>query len=210
MFTLAHPLPHLLLILPCHSTLRTFTDKSLGADEWNWDFGDGTTSTQQNPVHNFPGTGTYTITLMVKNHTTGCDNTKTLVVNIISEFAKFTVSDTVICRNTQVNFTAVGNTPGNIASYQWNFGDGNTGNNSTISHAYTQSGKYTIQLIITDIFGCKDTSTKPLYIQVDGPTAAFVPGVSGSCLLSAIPFTDNSVGDGTHPITTWIWNYGDG
>ncbi|MGC4101992.1 PKD domain-containing protein [Ferruginibacter sp.] len=194
----------------CRSTTRTFTDKSIGADEWNWDFGDGTTSTVQSPVHTYAGTGTYTITLLVRNHTTGCEYTKQTTIQIIDERAHFTASDTVICKNNNIIFNATGNTAANVANYEWDFGDGNTGGSVSTQHVYTQAGKYTVRLIVTDIFGCKDTLIKPLHITVDGPTAGFAPGVSGSCLLSAIPFNDNSVSDGTHPISTWIWNYGDG
>lgn len=192
------------------SKTRTFTDQSIGADEWNWNFGDGTTSTLQNPVHTYTNTGMYIVTLRVRNFTTGCEYTKTEDVNIISEKANFTVSDSVICKYAPVMFTATGNNSANIAAYQWSFGDGSTATTANATHSYTQSGKYTVQLIITDILGCTDTLTKLLLIQVDGPVASFSTGQSGSCLLSAVVFTDNSTGDGTHPVTTWIWNYGDG
>ena len=194
----------------CRSTTRTFTDRSIGADEWNWNFGDGNTSTQQSPVHTFADTGTYTITLLVRNFTTGCEYIKTKLVSIINEKANFTASDSVICKNNAVNFAAVGNNNANVASFEWDYGDGTTASSASNSHIYTQAGKYTVRLIVTDVFGCKDTLIKALYIQVDGPTAGFVPSVPGSCLLSAITFTDNSVTDGTHGITTWTWNYGDG
>jgi gliding motility-associated-like protein len=189
---------------------RTFTDKSIGADEWNWNFGDGATSTLQNPVHTYADTGTYTISLRVKNYTTGCEHTKSITIKVLFETANFTVTDSVICRNNTIVFTAGGIRIQNIASYQWNFGDGNSGNGLSTSHTYTLAGKYTAQLIITDILGCKDTLTKPLYIEVDGPTANFTPGTTGSCLQSAIAFTDNTISDGIHPVTQWIWNFGDG
>ncbi len=190
--------------------LRTFTDASIGADEWNWDFGDGNTSHIPSPVHTYADTGTYTITLLVRNYTTGCEYTKKETIKIIAEKANFATPDTVICKNTAVYFTNTGNTAANVSLYEWEFGDGTTGTGVNPSHIYTLAGKYSVQLIITDIFGCRDTLLKPLYIQVDGPTANFTPGVTGSCLLSAVPFTDNSVSDGTHPIVKWIWNYGDG
>ena len=194
----------------CNSKTRTFTDASIGADEWNWNFGDGTTSTQQSPVHTFADTGTYNVILLVKNYTTGCEYTKMETVRILKEKAKFIASDTVICKNNPVIFTATDVNLNNVIAFDWDFGDAVSGSGQSISHTYSQSGKYSVRLIITDIMGCKDTILKPLHIQVDGPTAAFAPGVAGSCLLSAITFTDNSVSDGIHPINTWIWNYGDG
>lgn len=193
-----------------NSKRQVFTDQSIGADEWNWDFGDGTTSTLQNPIHFYADTGTYTVTLLVKNHSSGCEHIKTLPVRVIIEIANFTASDTVICRNNPVNFSPVGVNYSNIAAYVWDFGDGTTTTGSNPSHVYTTAGTYSVRLVIIDIYGCRDTLIKPLYIRVDGPTAGFAVTTPGNCLMSAVSFTDNSVGDGTHPIVTWVWNYGDG
>lgn len=205
------PIANFVVSFDCNNRLsKTFTDKSIGADEWNWNFGDGTTSTLQNPIHTYADTGTYIVTLRVKNYITGCEHSKSQTIVIINEKANFTVSDSVICKYTPVTFSVIGIKLSNIAAFSWDFGDGTTGAGPAITHIYNVSGKYTVRLIVTDIQGCADTLTKALYIQVDGPTAAFTPGVSGSCLLTTIPFTDNSTNDGTHPITTWIWNYGDG
>lgn len=49
-----------------------FTDSSVGAVSWEWDFGDGTSSTEQHPVHNYTAAGTYTVTLTVTNEF-GCE-----------------------------------------------------------------------------------------------------------------------------------------
>ena len=190
--------------------IQTFTDQSIGADQWNWDFGDGTTSTLQNPVHTYASTGMYGVTLLVRNFTTGCEYAKTLPVNVVVERADFIAADTTICRNTPADFSAIGNAAINIVSYDWDFGDGATGTGANPSHSYANAGTYTVQLIITDVIGCKDTLIKPLYIEVDGPTSNFSSSVPGSCLMSAVVFNDHSTGDGVHPITTWTWNYGDG
>ncbi len=189
---------------------RVFTDQSIGADEWNWNFGDGTTSTQQNPTHIYAASGTYTVSLTVRNFTTGCTYTTTSIVRVMFERANFTVSDSALCRNAPILFTAIGNNVNDVATFEWDFGDGTTATGITATHSYSISGSYTAQLIITDLLGCKDTLIKPLFIKIFGPTANFTPGVTGSCLLSAIPFTDNSTSDGINPISTWIWNYGDG
>lgn len=189
---------------------RIFTDQSIGADTWSWDFGDGTGSTIANPVHLYAAAGTYTVSLTVHNNTTGCDYTRTQTIKVVIELANFTASDTVICKNSTIIFTPNGNVAANVASYSWDFGDGSTGTGSPSSHVYTLSGKYTVKLVITDILGCTDTLIRPLYIEVDGPTAHFASSVPGSCLQSNIIFTDSSTTDGTHPIVKWVWNYGDG
>lgn len=188
----------------------TFTDGSIGPDEWHWDFGDGSTSTTQHNIHTYANTGTYTVKLVVINHTTGCDDTYTLNIRILDEHANFDATQTVICRNTSTTFNASGNTAGSIASYEWDFGDGQTGAGETVSHVYANAGLFTVRLIITDLSGCKDTLIKPQYIRINGPTAAFTIPNGGSCLNNTVTFTDNSVSDGINAITTWIWNYGDG
>lgn len=190
--------------------LRTFTDNSIGADEWNWDFGDGTTSTQQNPVHTYSSPGTYTITLLVRNYQTGCEHEKTQTINVIDERADFTASATVICKRESVIFNAVGMNPANISSFAWTFGDGGTGTGQSVTHQYNQTGFYTVRLIITDLAGCQDTMIRQQYIRVNGPSASFASSVPGTCLLNQITFTDNSTTDGINPIVTWIWSYGDG
>ncbi len=191
---------------------RTFTDQSIGADTWSWNFGDGNTSTAQNPVHTYVSVGTYTITLTVTNISTGCDYTKTSIVTIANEQALFIAANTELCKNSSTIFTATSIQANSaIVNYNWDFGDLTgpfSGNN--ISHSYTAAGFYTVRLIITDVNGCKDTLVKNNYIIVNGPTAGFAPAVPGSCLNAAVTFNDQSTTDGTHALTTWYWDYGDG
>jgi gliding motility-associated-like protein len=194
------------------TTPRTFifTDASIGPDEWHWDFGDGTTSISQNNTHTFPDTGTFTIRLVVVNHLTGCDDTYTQTIRIVEEDANFNATDTVICRNTSTTFNAIGNTPGTISSYEWDFGDGTTDTGAVRTHTYINAGLYTVRLIITDISGCKDTMTRVQYIRINGPIAAFAIPNGGSCSNNSFTFDDNSTDDGLHPITSWVWDFGDG
>lgn len=187
---------------------RWFLDRSIGADSWFWNFGDGNSSTQQNPVHAYVNPGSYLVTLTVKNDT--CEHTTTRQVVIVSESAAFSADDTTVCKGTPVRFTTENSLPGNISSYQWNFGDGSRGSGRNTSHIYTKSGIYSVQLIITDINGCSDTLNKAQYILVNGPTAEFITSTPAVCNQSTVVFNDSSYSDGSHPIKKWIWNYGDG
>ncbi|HMK05518.1 MAG TPA: PKD domain-containing protein, partial [Ferruginibacter sp.] len=188
----------------------TFGDNSIGADEWHWDFGDGATSILQNNTHTYASTGTYAIRLVVINHLTGCPDTTWRTVRIVDEVADFNATDTVICRNSSTIFTAIGNTPGTIALYEWDFGDGSTGAGTNITHTYVNAGLYTVKLTITDISGCIDSLVKVQYIRINGPTAYFsIPG-GGNCQNSMVIFADSSLNDGIHPIVSWIWDFGDG
>ncbi|MBC7935118.1 MAG: PKD domain-containing protein [Rhizobacter sp.] len=190
--------------------VRNFTDRSIGADEWSWNFGDGNTSTLVSPVHTYATPGTYTVQLTVRNLQTGCSHTKTGQVIIADEVADFSASQTEFCARSGAVFTATNRYPGGIINYQWNFGDGGTATGQTTTHSYLSSGNYTVTLIITDAAGCKDTAKLLNYIRVNGPVANFNAAVPGSCLNTAVNFNDLSTTDGIHPITEWTWNYGDG
>ncbi len=189
---------------------RIFTDQSIGADQWDWDFGDGTTSNIPSPVHMYAASGIYIVNLTVLNFSTGCTYTTTKSVRVIAETVDFSASDTVICRNNTVSFNSIVSNPANLSFYQWSFGDGTTATGQNATHTYTVSGIYDISLITIDWNGCRDTLFKNQYIRVNGPKANFISPVVTSCLQNNITFTDSSTSDGTHPITQWIWNYGDG
>ncbi|NJO25181.1 MAG: PKD domain-containing protein, partial [Bacteroidia bacterium] len=121
----------------------TFADRSDSAVTWSWDFGDGTTSALQNPTHNFPGLGAYNVSLTVTYGT--CSHTYMETVRVINENPDISASTNTICKRTALSFTATNITASNIATYNWNFGDGTIVNGpQTISHTYLTSGNYTI------------------------------------------------------------------
>ncbi|MGI8581538.1 MAG: PKD domain-containing protein [Chitinophagaceae bacterium] len=190
---------------------KVFIDHSIGADTWQWDFGDGTTSTLQNPpVHIYPSVGTYVVILTVTNFKTGCSDTQTQTITIVIEKADFVASDTVICTGTGVDFHGRNMNAANISSYYWKFGDGTEAvGGSSVKHVYNKAGKYSVTLVITDISSCKDTLVKDLYIKVSNPVALFKSSAPGICLNNTITFNDSSTADG-YPIQKWKWNFGDG
>ncbi len=208
------PVAKFLFTASCNKPLeRVFTDASIGADEWHWDFGDGNTSALQNPVHTYSTTGSYTVKLRVVNNTWGCDFTSMKIIQIINTKAAFASADTAICKGSKTLFTT-GISLNDLGTLNWNFGDGSPSANSnatsnTISYTYKTTGSFNVRLILTDINGCKDTLTKTQYIKVSGPTAKFGT-VSSACLNTAVILKDSTVTDGTHPIQKWVWNYGDG
>ncbi len=205
------PIANFLVSANCAVPLRRiFTDRSLGADTYLWNFGDGNTSNIPAPTHTYAAQGVYIVTLTVTNTASGCSHTKSTNVRVIDETPVFAASDTVICRGGSTTFTAVVLNNGNISGYSWAFGDGGTGAGRVIAHTYTTAGWYNVRLITLDINGCRDTIYKPQYIRVNGPTANFASSVPGSCLLSSVNFTDSSQTDGINAIVKWVWDYGDG
>jgi len=193
----------------CSNSLQVnFTDNSNGADTWSWHFGDGATSTTQNPTHTYASGGTDTVTLTVHNNTTGCNDTYILIINLTSAIVPFLqAADSTTCKNTPVVF----NTSSFFVSYLWNFGDGTVNfAGSSTSHTYSTAGVYTVKVTLFDSRGCIDTVTKTNYVSVGGPTAAFSASAFSGCLPLNVQFTDQSTTIATAAITSRVWKYGDG
>ncbi|RYZ55303.1 MAG: PKD domain-containing protein, partial [Chitinophagaceae bacterium] len=186
---------------------KKMVDESLGAKSWLWEFGDGNTSTEQAPTHTYAKPGTYTVKQTVTNGT--CTHASFRTIRVMDEKAGFTTTDTILCRNQVAAFRAQGINSANIAAWHWDFGDGTSSASvQTATHTYTKTGSYAVTLTITDLLGCKSSYTVP--VTVYGPTAAFKPLVTESCLQdNRISFEETSATDGRHAIVKRIWNYGD-
>lgn len=194
----------------CANKLQvTFIDQSVLPQTWLWDFGDGFTSTAQNPVHTYTAFGSYNVSLTVTNG--GCSNTRINNITLFNETANFTVADDTICTSQLATFQTTGINTANIATYFWDFGDGTSGfGTSTITHNYNLPGLYSVTLTITDTKGCVSTFTRPNIIRVWGPIANFSFTPTAGCKPLLVNFTDLTIPDGTHPVTNWVWNFGDG
>jgi gliding motility-associated-like protein len=165
-----------------------FTDSSITGNlsdpiiGWLWNFGDGGTSTLQNPSYTYNSTGTYSVTLTVITMG-GCTSNNSSAPYIITvhpyPFAAFTVNSTnldlpydqLICTNQSIGAT----------TYQWSFGDGGTSTATNPQYLYSSVGIYPVTLIATSAFGCPDTaySTVTTSADVVFPNV-FTPNTDGS------------------------------
>ncbi len=183
---------------------------TIGGNTYQWDFGDGTSATGSNLTHLYATKGNFTVRLFATNGT--CTDTvfKTIIAGTTT--TSFKANATATCRNNPLVFTARYETPAYVNNYQWDFGDGSsaTVTDSVIQHAYTNSGTYTVRLIVSNLFGCVDTVIQQNFIVISGPKAVFSVVNPAGCTGKAVTFTDASTNDGTHPITTWRWDFGDG
>jgi large repetitive protein len=173
---------------------------------YQWDFGDGTTSTQTSPTHMFLAPGTYQICLTASS-ATNCDSTicKTVVVRN-RPLAVFDIPIDDLCINEQpvafVNSSFDSLT--NIASYLWDFGDGNTSAAVNPFHTYALPGTYAVKLIVNNTSGCADSVSHQVIIR-EMPDAQFTyQVVSGdSCgVPQQLQFTNNSNGS-----VTYFWDF---
>lgn len=175
-------------------------DLSTDVVSWLWDFGDGDTSTAQNPVHTYLQVPFGDIELTVKN-ANGCRLKKTLP-KIKATIATFALNDSTGCSPLSISFN---DSSINASTYQWSFGDGNVSNQANPTHVYMQSGYYDVQLIVQAASGCRDTLKVDSLIQVSSLSVNFSSNENAACAPAIIDFTDLSVN-----ATSWNWYFGDG
>jgi len=169
-----------------------------------WDFGDGTGTSQINPVKTYLTPGPYTIKLI--NQYAGCIDSQFHNVNVADKpVVAFTVNDN---NNCQAPFTVqfTDQTPGATA-WLWNFGDGTTSTQQNPSHTYNALGDYDVTLTATTGTGCTNTLVKPAYINIR-PTTIQLNVPAGGC--APYPFIPNPTITTVDPIATWLWDFGDG
>lgn len=187
-------------------TTVDFVDSSQGAQTWFWDFGDGTTSTQQNPTHTFPTQSNYVITLTVTNSTTGCVDSMKKTLPIGTPSADFSSDRISGCTNLKVTFR---DSSIFASSWLWLFGDGTSSNLQNPVHTYTDTGMYTVTLVINPGLPCTDTIVKLNYITAYGIKAAIIATPPYGCSPLTVQLSDGSVAyQGV--ATTWHWTLGNG
>ncbi|NIN33615.1 MAG: PKD domain-containing protein, partial [Gammaproteobacteria bacterium] len=146
----------------------TFTDQSQAASSWLWDFGDGNTSTLQNPTHTYTAMGSYTVTLTATNQFGSDTETKVNYITVtapVPPIADFTASSTDINLGNSVTFTDT--SLENPTSWSWTF-EGGTPATSTAQNpviTYNTVGTFDVTLVATNAQG-SDTETKVDYITV--------------------------------------------
>jgi YVTN family beta-propeller protein len=212
-----------------------FTDQSTGnVSTWNWEFGDGSTSADQNPTHIYNVAGSYTVNLTVSNGDSLSNATSKggyiyasatggrpaplpsnpapvagFTSNVTSGHTPFGVQFSDLTANSPTNWT-------------WVFGDGSTSTDQNPIHTYSTAGRYDVTLVSVSPYG-SNTVTKPSYIYSTNayetnttssaaPVASFIKNSvsAGSSTVggggTTVVFNDTS----TNSPTSWSWDFGDG
>ncbi|PCH96868.1 MAG: hypothetical protein COB85_03130 [Bacteroidetes bacterium] len=125
-------------------------------------------------------------------------------------FGQYNLLTPLICKNDTGLFEFVDTTcsgiPLNIASWSWDFGDGNFSTEMNPYHSYASSGSFPVKMIITDGFGCSDSVTKTILVQAE-PIANF--STTQVCYGTTTGFTDSTILLGGGSIASWSWDFGD-
>ncbi|MEO8148824.1 MAG: PKD domain-containing protein [Bacteroidia bacterium] len=183
----------------CDSSI-TLTNISQGATNYIWSFGDGTTSTLMQPIHQYNAPGNYTVFLLAINP---CDTDITQQNIFISTYIPAIAAFNFVVPpcSTQVTFN---NQSSNALHYSWNFGDGTFDTNSNPVHQYGVAGNYTVTLVVSDT--CKsDSVTMQVNLTAAAtPVAAFNTNPQ-PCDSIALSFNNNSAN-----ALSYSWDFGDG
>lgn len=162
--------PHASFTVACWGLSCTFSDQSSDADgsiaSWAWTFGDGATSTEQNPTYIYASSGTFTVTLGVLDNAGASGATSQSVsvtdtsVSNVPPDAKFTFT----CSQLTCSFVDGSTDPdGAIVEWRWDFGDGVTSSvqsGADLTHTFTAGGNYPVQLSVTDDAGATTAITE--------------------------------------------------
>jgi len=188
--------------------VKFFSFPAETASAWLWDFGDGQTSAEQNPLHIYESPGTYSVYLTVTDYTgqtSAVSEPDYIVVTEPPVAADFSAEPREGIPPLSVQFTDLSS--GAVAEWLWDFGDGQTGAEQNPLHIYESVGVYDVTLSVHSAQG-EDTKTMVQYIAVldNPPDAGFaVSPASGKAPLR-VRFTDTSSGN----ITRRLWHFGDG
>ncbi|HEX5591596.1 MAG TPA: PKD domain-containing protein [Candidatus Limnocylindrales bacterium] len=167
-----------------------FADTSTGIPTiWQWDFGDGQTAVDQNPLHAYATAGRYSVRLTVTNADGSDSEFKFQYITVGTPPPLVDFTGTPVNGDGPLTVSFVGTSTDTPTSVVWTFGDGATDSSGSlaVSHTYTTAGTYTVRLDVTAPSG-SGTVTKSNYITV---------GV-GVCVVPS--FIDTST---TTAQTTW-------
>lgn len=183
---------------------------------YHWDFDDGNTSSEQNPLYSYSTLGFRNVTLQVTNV---CGNSNSAYANVdiannVPANAYFGIPNQSTCPNEPISFNAPAGT-----SFYWDFGDGNYANTMNTKYVYGDTGTYTAMLIVTNGCGNSDTSQKIISINYNPSNSPYiVAGFTNNnwnkdtlmiCTGEEIAFQSWTHNNGSGSISL-LWDFGDG
>lgn len=135
-------------------------------------------------------------------------------VGVVTEFleaypnpiADFGVDDQESCAPALLQFTDL--SQGRPIAWEWSLGDTGTSTSKDPAYTYLQDGQYGVELMVENVFGCRDTILKPNFITLVTPVAGFAVSDLTGCPGTTFNLTDQS--QSQRPIASWSWELGDG
>jgi PKD repeat protein len=178
-----------------------FTNTSINATDFLWDFGDDQTSTEENPTHNYEMDGVYTVVLTASNDCETVSLEQEVIISVGPPIALFDINQVSSCAGTEVEFLNLSSST--AESYLWSFPGGvpstSTEENPTV--IYPDAGVYSASLTASNVNGSGSFELIGEIIVYDAPVADFDYSVSGF----SVSFTNNSENG-----VSYLWDFGDG
>lgn len=178
----------------------SFQNQSSGGISWKWKFGDGGSSDVEQPQHIYKAKGSYDVTLIATSDN-GCVDSvlSTDFIYVDAPNIDFKASPGFGCVGMKSTFSIPD--AADIASYEWDFGDGTTSTAPNPTHQFSSEGTMTVTLTVVTKSGCTFTKSKSNYIHIGTkPKADFKADPLITCLDQPIQFTDLST-----KADTWDW-----
>jgi len=168
-----------------------------------WDFGDGNTSTVDNPTHTYTSDGYYSVNVRFEDFSGCVDSFDFDIIPHPVPSPSFIPIQLDTCV-LPINYNFQNNSIG-ASSYNWDFGDGNNSINTLPDNSYISSGNYTIKLVASNTYGCSDSITSSIFVK-PVTNAQFNAVPLDTCKLPAnYSLVNNSTGS-----IAYIWDFGDG
>lgn len=180
-------------------------------DQWSWEFGDGTYSSQRNPTHSYNQWGSYPVTLEVIDDS-GEGASASIILQVINRppTAIFDVTPSPLFSGEEANFLDLSeDSDGEIIGWYWDFGDGGVSNLRHPVHTFAEAGNYTISLTVWDDADHWNITIMELMVEDNAPLADFVISPDEVYSLVEVTFQDLSL-DQNGNIVNWSWSFGDG
>jgi len=178
----------------------SFVNTSANSESSLWNFGDGSVSTQKDPVYTFQTDGNYEVSLTSTNDCGSNTTVKTIAIDAALPIAALEVNSNSICTGSVARFS---NTSQNTSSIQWIFDGGipNRSNDESPSVLYINSGEYDVILIVQNANGT-DTIQFANYINVSNQPRALFESESNNNVVTFTNLSENGI--------EYFWNFGDG
>jgi gliding motility-associated-like protein len=196
----------------CAPLSVTFTNTSTPLDDMTylWDFGNGNTSTVNDPQTTFITSGQYTITLTATDGEDSVTTSKEAYITVVSNpVASFTYNgQTEDCVPFEATFENESTDANNSSlSYTWSFGDGDRSYEEAPTHTYNAAGTYNVTLVVENEYGCQSSYTLPQNLEAVQPEASFGANPSSSCT-GELSAAFNNLSEARDDFSS-LWSFGD-
>ena len=179
-----------------------------------WDFGDGTRSDSAQAAHAYDRPGTYTVRLTVADDAELPNSTASATTSIVVNAPPLSVAgadkSAAIGEPLVFDGSASSDPDGRLLTWEWDFGNGDTGSGQKTTYAFSRSGTYPVRLTVRDDSGTGSaTGESTLSVRVNDPPVALA-GPDQLVTASAVSFDGASSFDRDDAVGTYAWDFGDG